>query len=76
MDADEAGVVTYWFMLRERRVSDPYLRSFGYYRDLIVRYPDGRWRIKHRLSIAEASTSAQPNGKLGGFPTPEVTAPG
>ena len=68
IDGNKASVVTYWFMLRERGISEPYLRGFGYYRDRMVRCADGKWRFKERVAIAEASTSAQPDGKLAGLP--------
>lgn len=36
----------------------PLLRSFGRYRDVLVRCPDGRWRFERREAVIESSVAA------------------
>ena len=45
---DEARVESYQMRIDEH-AEGPFIRSFGRYDDLLVRCPDARWRIQHRL---------------------------
>ncbi|MBM3678913.1 MAG: nuclear transport factor 2 family protein [Actinobacteria bacterium] len=40
--------------------SGPFLRSFGRYRDVLVRCADGRWRIQERLAERESLVPEAP----------------
>ncbi len=63
IDGDTASVTSNWVMLRERGVSEPFLRGWGIYRDRLVRCPDGRWRFTERVAISQASNSVTAEGK-------------
>ena len=51
---DGATVVSYYCRLDVAPNGEPYVRSFGRYRDTMVRCPDGRWRFKERIADGEA----------------------
>jgi hypothetical protein len=54
IEGDTARVESYWARVDEH-ADGPYLRGFGRYRDVLVRCPDGRWRIRERRVELEAS---------------------
>jgi hypothetical protein len=47
VDGDEARVDSYFFVLVFEE-KGPLMRSYGRYRDQVVRCPDGRWRFRRR----------------------------
>lgn len=52
LTGDEAHVDSYYIRLDEHP-DGAYMRSFGRYRDRVVRCPDGRWRIQERHTETE-----------------------
>lgn len=53
LDGDRATADSYFARL-DNGDEGPYVRSFGRYRDVLVRCPDGRWRIQERLAERES----------------------
>jgi ketosteroid isomerase-like protein len=53
LDGDRATATSY-FMRLDRSGNGPMMSSFGRYRDVFVRSPDGRWRIKERRGEIES----------------------
>ena len=45
-------------LARGPNADGPAIKSFGRYRDVLVRCPDGRWRIKERRNEREAGRPA------------------
>jgi ketosteroid isomerase-like protein len=65
IEGDTARVESYFARLD---VGDegPYIRSYGRYRDVLRRCPDGRWRFQERRIEAEASSPRpRPGGPIG-----------
>ena len=52
IDGDRATALSY-FSRFDRSLNGPLVSSFGAYRDVFVRCPDGRWRIKERRAEIE-----------------------
>ena len=52
INGDEADVSSYFVKIDEHP-DGPYLYAFGRYRDHLVRCPDARWRLSHRLAETE-----------------------
>ena len=61
IDGDRATVECMFARL-DRYTSGPGLRSFGRYRDVLVRCKDGRWRFSERLVEKEAAREEKPIG--------------
>jgi ketosteroid isomerase-like protein len=53
LDGDRATVDSYFARLVETP-EGPALASFGRYRDVLVRCPDGRWRFAQRVAESES----------------------
>jgi ketosteroid isomerase-like protein len=53
IDGGEAKVDSYFARL-DSYADGPMLKSFGRYRDVLVRCDDGRWRIRERMTEREA----------------------
>lgn len=53
VDGDRATVDSYFARINDSP-SGPVLRSFGRYRDVLVRCPDGHWRISERVAERES----------------------
>jgi len=53
INGNEARVESYFARLDETR-GEPYLQSFGRYKDRLVKCPDGVWRFKERIAEVEA----------------------
>lgn len=53
VDGEHARAESY-FMRLDTSDGGPYIRSFGRYRDRLVRGADGRWRFSERRAEAEA----------------------
>jgi len=59
IDGDRATVDSYFTRL-DRYMEGPELRSFGRYRDKLVRGQDGHWRIQERLTERQSRRNAEP----------------
>jgi ketosteroid isomerase-like protein len=53
IDGDRATVESYYARL-DKYPDGPGIRSFGRYRDLLVRSDDGRWRFQERVAEGES----------------------
>ena len=56
VDGEQARVESYYVRVDEHP-DGPYMRSFGRYRDLLVRCADGRWRIQERVTELEGRSA-------------------
>ena len=63
VDGDRATALSY-FSRFDRSRNGPLVSSFGCYRDLFVRCPDGRWRIRERRAEVEARVPADQTSVL------------
>lgn len=54
IQGDTAGVESYWLRIEEHS-DGPYIKSFGRYKDELVRCTDGRWRFSVRTIEPESS---------------------
>ena len=59
VDGGEAFVDSYYVRL-DAHPDGPKVRSFGRYRDIMVRCPDGRWRFRERRAESEATIPGLP----------------
>jgi hypothetical protein len=60
LDGNTATVDSYFARLIETP-EGPVLASFGRYRDVLVRCPDGRWRFRRRIAESESRLEPSPN---------------
>jgi len=51
----DRAVVDSMFARLDRYASGPAVRSFGRYRDVLLRCADGRWRLQERIAEREAT---------------------
>lgn len=51
----DRAVVDSMFARLDRYASGPAVRSFGRYRDVLLRCTDGRWRLQERIAEREAT---------------------
>jgi ketosteroid isomerase-like protein len=56
---DRAAADSYFTRI-DNGPNGPYLRSFGRYRDVLVRAEDGRWRLQERLCDRESLVPGAP----------------
>jgi hypothetical protein len=49
-------------------------RSFGRYRDKLIRNGDGRWRIRERVAEPDAFLGVEADARLGGGPEKRLSA--
>lgn len=54
IDGNRATAESYYARLDEAAGGGPVLSSFGRYRDVLVRCPDGRWRLQERHASTES----------------------
>jgi ketosteroid isomerase-like protein len=59
VDGDRATADSYFTRI-DNGPDGPFLRSFGRYRDVLVRCEDGRWRIAERLTERESLVPGAP----------------
>jgi 3-phenylpropionate/cinnamic acid dioxygenase small subunit len=59
-DRATATAQSYFVRLDHEDGVGPYVRSFGRYRDRLVREPDGRWRIEERIAEVESCPVTSP----------------
>ena len=48
IEGERCRVVSYFLMVEENPIG-PFVRTFGRYRDRLLRCPDGRWRFEERI---------------------------
>jgi hypothetical protein len=54
VDGDEATAFSYYSTLNDNEDFGPRMISMGTYTDRLVRCPDGRWRIKERVTVRQS----------------------